>query len=367
MIFEVDYSVIKRHLTTIKNMMTDTEWRNPEYNTIELHVDDDKVFISYQGVNQSKFDYQFDLIKAEAILNGSVRLNIKELIEALKTFNKDSGNLLIERDGNELIIDDGVYEPELIILDDHNELEKVFTVAYPKECISLPKEWLLNRMEIARINSRSTFLPATSQVAMVIQDDSVHLRSFNLTNLHNSSINIKHSFQDAVILIDKGITSRMSRILKSISNNEVKFFANNKSLYLFTDEFVFRFDVDSNEQDKKIYEILPVKEMAKSEEQLSYEISKLQSLTKVKIGEETPLAIGVEWNGEKSILNICHDVEDTSFIYYPFKEVQKVASKWKESLSVEKGVEENEHPLILKHRNDNEEDIFVIMRMEEKV
>lgn len=361
MIFEVDYSVIKKNLMIIKNILTNTEWNKSEFTNIQIHVKDEHVFISYKGEEKTQLEYQFDLVGAETIINGSIQINLKELLEALTPFNKNSGVLLFERDGNELRIDDGVYEPEIITLSEKNELKEIFSVARPKKHVNLSKKWFEKRMDLARMNIKTTFLPATNQIALLIQDCGISLRSFNLTNLYESKKRIEHSIPELTFLIEKQASARIARLLKAIKDEEIKLLANNDSLYLFTDEFVFCFDADNNEESKLIYESLPTKKIAKGDSGIFVKTSELKKLTKVKRGEAPPESVFVEW--DKELINVSYSINDSKIYHYPFRIIQKVVSKWMQNMIVERGTEENHFPLIIKSNTDNEEDMFVIMRI----
>lgn len=365
MIFEVDYSVIRRHLTTIQKTLTGTEWNKSEFTNVEFHVNEEGVFISYQGDSNSQLEYQFELREAEPILNGSLRVNARELLEVLRTFSKASGVLLFERDGNELRIDDGVYEPELIILSQENELEEVFSVTRPTESVTLSKDWLEKRMELARINNRTTFLPATNHVALLVRDNTIYLRSFNLTNLYESKIKFDDSLPDLTFLLVKTASARLSRLLKTIKDKEIQLFANETSMYVFTDEFIFRFDAETDEDAKIIYEELPIGEMARSEDTAPLPTSVLKQLTKIKRGAESPESVCVNWSGNNLQVNVSYSLEDSNLAHYPFKTIQKVASKWMPEMNIGKGLEENQNPLIIRYDNEETEDVFIIMRMGE--
>lgn len=81
MIFEVGYPIVKKALTTIQNLLTATEMNKEELTNIELHVNEESVYFSFQEENLKA--YQLNLEGAQPILGGSLLVNVRDLLEVV--------------------------------------------------------------------------------------------------------------------------------------------------------------------------------------------------------------------------------------------------------------------------------------------
>ncbi|RKO61703.1 hypothetical protein [Caldibacillus debilis] len=156
MIFEVEARKIKQTISFLQSLYTTSEW-NKKTSWIELKVKQGRVTITSNGLEP--FSFQVTLEGAEPILEGMVRINIRDFQNVLKTFGKDSGTLLFERDAGELRIDDGVYPAEIILLNEENELKDGFSLSNlePGEGLDVPAGPFGEALKLACQLIRSTF------------------------------------------------------------------------------------------------------------------------------------------------------------------------------------------------------------------
>lgn len=368
MIFEATYPVVKKALTTIQNILTGSELTKPEFTTIQLHVEEESVYFSYQGEKEFQLEYQIQLAGANPILEGDLQICFQDLMAVIKSFDKQAGTLLFERDGYELRIDDGVYEPEIIILPTDCEVKENFRLSPPDQSLIVPSKWLSERLEIARINVRNSFLPATSDVALFLEPNGIRLRSFNLTNLYESTYLCSHALPSCLFLMDKIASSRLARLMKSVKEKEIHLHWNEKELYLFTHDMSFHFSGETNTDLKTLFETLPIEGMAEKRKTYTLPISQLKAATKVERGQDVPFGLAIEWQ-EKGVTfqTIMEDSNEwVPTTQYPFKLIQRITSKWMTTAEVAVGIDENCHPLLLEHSTNETRDIFIIMPLEPK-
>lgn len=360
MIFEANHGEIKKALTMIQNTLTATELNKNDFSMIQLHVSESGVYFSCQVENQ--LEYQINIPEAEPILEGSLYIKLQDLMEIIKSFDKNTITLLFERDGMELRIDDGVLSPEVMILTEQNELEEKFLLEHPTGYLSLPVKWFSQRLEIAKINNRTTFLPATSSILIATEENQLIIRSFNLTNLYESKKIIEDTFSNQAFLIGKNSTARITRLLKSIKEEDVQVYWNPTGIYLFTSNIVFRFPEEPHVESIAILKSLPVEEMKNSTLNTPFKTSDFLKYTSVKKGEEAPEVIEVnEQDLEHQITRHSNIPPQINAPMYPFKVVQKIASKWMNTIDLSIGLNENCNPLILQHKTNETSDTFIVM------
>lgn len=365
MIFEVEYASIRKALNTIQSVLTGTELYKPEYSHIELHVKDEEVYFSFKGKKDWQLEYQVNIIGAEPILDGSINISFNDLNSAIKTF-KQSEKLLIELDHTELRIDDGFLEPEIIILDENTNIENGFSLSKPSNTIFIPRNEFVQRMDIARLNNKTTFLPSTSSIALILTSNQLRIRSFNLASLYESIIELPHNFPNQLLVLNKSGVSRIMRLLKAIKEKDVQISFGQNEIYMCSNDFVFRFSGEEDDGSRSIYRDLPIDEISKSTKSIYVKIKDFQKVTKVKRGAEPPFGIAVEINGDSLDLRTLSKKEVNNNIdtQYPFKLVQRVVNKWLNEATLEIGTKENYHPLIFKHQTPKTSDTFVIMSLE---
>lgn len=364
MIFEVEYNEIKKVLSMLQNALTTSELNKIDTGFVQMNVIDDSVFFSHVGGEQ--LEYQFDLKTANAILNGSLSIAIKDLLDVMKSFKKESNVLLFERDDGELLIDDGVYEPEMILLSEENNPSEIFNLTKPQNFIELPLKWLSTRTELAKTNNRNTFLPSTSMIAFYLNKNNIQLRSFNLTNMFETTFELDHNFQDVVFLADKNTSSRLSRLLKSVKEDTVNIRWSHEEFYIFGENFVFRFTGMNDEHSKLIFDSLNFSGMCASE--LTAEVKKSDFLKIVNEKKHFKSeSLGFTWSGMENEIDVKIDELDilpseSNKALYPYKTVQKTLSKWPTTeLSIAEGSSDNQQPLILSCCDHHNKDSFILM------
>lgn len=365
MIFEADYKNLKKSVTLIQNILTGTEKNKKELMEVELHVKDEEVYFSYKGKENVQLDYKIPISEANSILEGSMKINLNDLISAMKSFDKSSSNLLIERDGMELRIDDGILEPEIIVLSDETDTLENFDLKPPNNFIQLPKSWFSQRLDLACINNRTSFLPSTSDIAFILTPNSFIIRSYNLTNLYEGTFSIQHGLEIHTFLMKKNAISRVLRLMKTYKNKTVKISFNEDELYLFSDEFIFHFTGETSKRSKNIFKTLPIVGMSKGIKLGNCNDKELKYGASLKKGEEKPIGITVQLKEDIVDFQKVFESElNNSTKYYPFKEFQKIVSKWNFTSDIFIGKEENYCPLILQNQTSYSKDTFILMPLD---
>lgn len=364
MIFEADYTVVKKALTTIQNLLTPTEANKNESRMVQLHVKGEQVYISHQGKKGSQLEYHLNLMGANPIFDGSVLVDFQELNSAIKSFSKSSGTLLFERDGNEIRIDDGVYEPELILLPENSDVEREFFLKPPFEKVKVPTEWFSHRLELARLNTKATFLPATSEIALLSYPQSIQIRSFNLSNIYESTLTLESPspIKNEIFLLDKNAASRMAKLLKTTRAKTISLYWTSKELFVYTSDFVFRFAGVQEPDSEELFKALPTAEMTQGVARRILSLSELQgSIERCNTESFHLIPIG---NQISILTELPEDEVPEKTLSYSIKTLKKVLSKWMPTAELIVGTKENCHALTLSHHDQQTEDWFILMPCE---
>lgn len=357
MIFEVELPIVKKALSTIKSTLTATELRKSVYSEIQIHVEKDSVYFSLQV--EDDLEYQVTLSGAEPILEGKLSIDIKVLLDTIKPFSKESPSLLFERDGAELQIDDGVTEPEIIVLTDNNELENGFRLDTPEESISINKEWIQNGFDIARLNSRTTFFPATSGTYLQSEKDKLAIRSFNLTSMYESNLTLLDNTVEKEVLLDKNASSRLLRLLKGLKESDVKLTLTNNFTYLSTESIVFKFTNLKDEKSIEVIKSLPFEEVSQTID--SYTLD-AKELTKKLIKPKEIESFSFTIEDDKDL----HIDDENVSPMYPIKLAQRLVKKWKKNITISHGLKEENSPLVFTKTTNDSNEVFVLAGLKDQ-
>lgn len=350
MIFEVQSSEIKEYVTLIQNIYTATEWTKNDLGWVELRVRDEKVTLTPGG--SEPFSYQIVLDTAEPILDGAILIRIHELSNALKTFDHESVSLLIERDGEELRFDDGVYPPEIVILDETNEGTSGFRLEVTEgaEWVEISTVQLGHALAIARQLLRSTFLPASNMVFMGQESGNLYVRAFNMTEMFEARIPASIDIGTSRCLLEKKDVSRFVKALNQLQNKgRVELFFGREWIYVKHGSALFAFPNNRDEESIHMFYQLPFYEMRAHEKGKAVSTEEVKSRMNdlKKRGSEN---IGFVW--DEGGVHLMAD-ERASEIAIPYKSIQRVVSKWPfETVCLKKGIEENISPLIMEGEAD---------------
>jgi|HigsolmetaAR206D_1030411.scaffolds.fasta_scaffold00120_23 hypothetical protein len=362
MIFEADTRKVKETVSILQSLYTASEWAKKETSWVELKVEQERVTITSNGLKP--FPFQVTLEEAEPILEGRVRVNIRDFYNVLKTYEKDSETLLFERDAGELRIDDGVYPAEIILLNEENELEDGFSLSKPQsgEGFEIPVGPLNEALALARQLIRSTFLPATGMVGLGKERDGLLIRGFNLTEMYEAKIPLSESVVSGWCLLSKADASRLGKFIDRIKHEEtIQLAWRDGWLYVQHGSFLLAFPAPSDPESETIFQILPFHGMKETEKAADIGLNRLKKLVSVPKGKELD-AVGFVWRG--SMFERVPE-EGVAELAVPCKTLQRIVSKWPhDRLRVKKGVAENGSPLILESEMDGIRHLYILMPLE---
>ena len=120
MIFEATYKELKKAMDMMRATLSDSEFKSGNHAvTLEATENEDVIF--YFIDNKNKVEITYKLKEAKMIYEGVATCSLKELLDALKQFSKSKEVILIERDGDELRVDDGVFPESVCFLFDDED------------------------------------------------------------------------------------------------------------------------------------------------------------------------------------------------------------------------------------------------------
>ncbi|AJD93616.1 hypothetical protein JMA_42990 (plasmid) [Jeotgalibacillus malaysiensis] len=187
MLFEAKYKELKKPFDLMKSVLNDTDFKS-EKHAVTMEVSEGKVLFSFIDP-KSKVEMFYQLEEAETILDGVATCSLKILYDALKTFSKSEDVIMLEREEDELRVDDGVFPEEMFKLFDDGDMVVLEEVGEKKPLFKTEGKMLsdlLNRMSIVL---RKTDFPAeqldTQAVYITsVQDETLESASFSI---HQSS------------------------------------------------------------------------------------------------------------------------------------------------------------------------------------
>ncbi|WP_214688642.1 hypothetical protein [Exiguobacterium sp. s163] len=120
MIFEATYKDMKKAMDMMRATLSDSEFKSGNH-AVTLEATDNEDVIFYFIDKKNKVEITYKLKEAKMIYEGVATCSLKELLDALKQFSKSKEVILIERDGDELRVDDGVFPESVFFLFDDED------------------------------------------------------------------------------------------------------------------------------------------------------------------------------------------------------------------------------------------------------
>lgn len=351
MIFEIETMKLKETIANIRKLYTSSELNKKETSWIEIKVESNLVTLSSN--RNEPFPFQIQLKDAKPIFEGKLRVLLNDLHQVLKSFNKDSGILLIEQNGDELRFDDGVYEPEIILVNEENFIDNVYSLDPPTFNCTVKAAPLMQSLQMAKQIIRTTFLPSTKFIALDTTLNEFFISSFNLTEMYRARIRCLSEPLETPILLAKSEVSRLEKWV-SLFDKPVRLSKKGKWLYAFCDDFLVAFPIIGDEEAEAIYRILPFEKMKQVEKSITMSFSEWKKMLRTSRGIELG-SVTFEWV-QHSLKMV--DPHDKTW-QFPYKTLKNTL-KWPlPSVQVGQGLVENGRPLVFESRDADSEQLYI--------
>lgn len=216
MIFEVNYSDIQAPLAVIKELLTDKEYKG-DVKAVTIEVTKESVFLHFHD-NRLGIRIKARLNDADAQLPGTATCSFASFLEVVKVFKKSDEPLLIEREGDFLRVDDGVYPEEMMPV-----REDASTPTFPD--LNAGSEWLEmeaqafgDSLQLASVMVKKSDLPAemvdTQAVYMGTKGNQVSFSAFSLYNFQRSK-RTAGVYRESLKHLPKMVASSLSKVALS--------------------------------------------------------------------------------------------------------------------------------------------------------
>lgn len=213
MIFEVNYNELQVPLSMIKVLLTDKEYKG-DVKQVVFEVTKEKVLLFFND-DRLGVRMEVELDGAEAILPGEATCSFSSFFEMAKVFKKSEEPILVEREGDFIRIDDGVYPEEMLKLKPDVVPVILPSAELAEPFIGITGVGLRDGIQLASTIVRKTDIPAdmidTQGVYLGAEGNHVTFNSFSLHNFHRSKRK-GTVYQEQMIKLPKPVASALSKI-----------------------------------------------------------------------------------------------------------------------------------------------------------
>lgn len=218
MIFQAPYKTLEKPLLLMKSVLSDKDYGTEKHLvTIEVPSDEkQEVLFSFYD-KKSKTEIVYTMTDAEVLLEGIATCSLKVLYDTLKSFKKSDDVIMIEREADELRVDDGVFPEEMILLMDDEELVVIEDIEESFPLFSVDGSLLSSSLSRSTVILRKTDIPTEK-----VDTQAVYLTGMPDVPLSINSFSIHHAYTESIhgttrypfaLAIPKPTASLLNRLL----------------------------------------------------------------------------------------------------------------------------------------------------------
>jgi hypothetical protein len=213
MIFEINYNELQVPLMMIKELLTDKEYKG-DVKQITFEVTKEKAMLLFSD-DRLGVRMKVELDGAQAELPGVATCSFSSFFEMVKVFKKSEEPILVEREGEFIRVDDGVYPEEMLKLKQDETPNLLPNTELVEPLLGISGVRLRDGIQLASTIVRKTDIPAdmidTQAVYLGTEGDVVTFNSFSLHNFHRSK-RMGTVYQEGMVQLTKPVASALAKI-----------------------------------------------------------------------------------------------------------------------------------------------------------
>lgn len=218
MIFEVNYETLQKPLSMIKSILTDNDYKG-DTKTISLEATQDEARIYFKDEKMGT-EMIFSLDGSEVVLPGRVSCSFSTFFEVVKVFKKTKEVLLIEQEGEAVMVGDGVYPDEILTA---KETEEVFDLESGTPLFQSKIGVMKDGIDLASSILKKTDIPEeqlnTQSILLATSGTQVSLNAFSLYAFHQMTFNAT-IHQEKSLSLPKTTASMLLKLAKAQKEDE---------------------------------------------------------------------------------------------------------------------------------------------------